>query len=363
LVYRKYPRWSVSFHALLLQLSLARYDIFHMFCDRGLLPPTRRIEINPHELQTIRRYGRRLYTYTYGADVRTRAATLALGRYNVCAECPEPGRFCVCDDLEGDGNIAHIRKYATAMVAMGDMAAYVPGSHNLSYWPIDVARFPEPVTDWRPGRPLRIAHAPNHAHFKGTHYLTSAIDRLQSEGWAIELVRVEGVPNPEVIALFKSCDIVADQFIAGFHGYTAFEAMALGKPVLCYLRDRSTVPDPDNCPIMNVWPDTIYHVLKQCLRGEFDLVQLGRRSRAYVAHYHSLEAVAARLGRLYLETASFPQRINRRLTRRIAELETTLPPLILGPPPIAWDDVLQVERAPAPEARRQPTGIMCSAGT
>ena len=343
LVHRRYPRWSAAFHALVLRLALARYDIFHMFCDRGLLPPTRRFEINPHELQTIRRYGRRLYTYTYGADVRIRAATLALGRYNVCAECPEPGRFCVCDGIEGNGNIARIREYATAMVTMGDMLAYVPGSQNLSYWPIDVARFPEAVTDWRPGRPLRIAHAPNHAHFKGTHYLTSAIDRLRSEGWAIELVRIEGVPNPEVIALFKSCDIVADQFIAGFHGYTAFEAMALGKPVLCYLRDPSAVLDPDNCPIINVWPDTIYDVLKQCLRGEFDLAQFGRRSRSYVAHYHSLEAVAARLGRLYIETGSFPRRINRRLARRITELEKATSPLLPGLPPIAWDCVAETE--------------------
>jgi SAM-dependent methyltransferase len=363
LVYRKFPHWSLVFHALALRLALARFDVFHLFCDRGLLPPTRPIEINPHELQMIRSYGRRLYTYTYGADVRTRAATLALGRYNLCAECPDPGRFCICDDAEGSGNIGRIREHATAMIAMGDMLAYVPGAHNTSYWPIDVTRLPEAVADWRPDRSLRIAHAPNHAHFKGTRYLTSAIERLQSEGWAIELIQVEGVPNFEVIALFKSCDIVADQFIAGFHGYTAFEAMALGKPVLCYLRDPTIVLDPDNCPIINVWPDTVYDVLKRCLLGEFDLAELGRRSRRYVAHYHSLEAVAARLGRLYLETASFPQRINRRLTRRIAELETTLPPLILGPPPIAWDDVLQIERAPTPEAPCQPSGIMCSAGT
>jgi glycosyltransferase involved in cell wall biosynthesis/SAM-dependent methyltransferase len=347
-IYAKCPRWSLAFHALVLRLALARFDVFHMFCDRGLLPPTRPIEINPHELQMIRRYGRRLYTYTYGADVRTRATTLALGRYNLCAECPDPGRFCICDDAEGSGNIGRIREHATAMIAMGDMLAYVPGAHNTSYWPIDVARFPQAIADWLPDRSLRIAHAPNHAHFKGTRYLTSAIERLQSEGWAIELVQVEGVANLEVIALFKSCDIIADQFIAGFHGYTAFEAMALGKPVLCYLRDPTIVLDPDNCPIINVWPDTVYDVLRRCLLGEFDLAELGRRSRGYVARYHSLEAVAARLGRLYLETAGFPQRINRRLERRIAELEAALPPVIPGPPPIAWNLAAEIERDPAP---------------
>src|SRR5205823_7865070 len=90
-VYTKYPRWTVRLHKIILRLALIRYDVFHMFCDRSLLLPTRRMEINTDEMKAIRNYGRRLYTYTYGADVRTRQATLALGRYNLCAECPEPG--------------------------------------------------------------------------------------------------------------------------------------------------------------------------------------------------------------------------------------------------------------------------------
>lgn len=343
-VYRKFPRRLSSFQSLLLRLALLRYDVFHLFCDRGLMAPTRRLEINPHEMQTMRRHGRRLYTYAYGADVRTRAATLSLGRFNICAECPEPGRFCTCDDEEGAGNIARIREHATGMLAMGDMLSYVSGARNLNYWPIDLALFPDAVTDWCGDRPLRVAHAPNHAHFKGTHYLASAVERLKSEGYEIELVRVQGVPNSEVLALFSTCDLVADQFIAGFHGYTAFEAMALGKPVLCYLRARNTVLDPENCPIINTWPDNIYGILKSCLQGEWDLTELGRRSRSYVARYHSLEAVAARLGRLYIDTAAFPERINRRLGIRISELEDALPPVIPGPPPVAWDRVELIDR-------------------
>jgi glycosyltransferase involved in cell wall biosynthesis len=343
-VYRKFPRWSNSFQSLLLRLALLRYDVFHLFCDRGLITPTRRLEINPHEMQTMRRHGRRLYTYAYGADVRTRAATLSLGRFNICAECPEPGRFCTCDDEEGAGNIARIREHATGMLAMGDMLSYVPGARDLDYWPIDLALFPDAVTDWCGDRPLRVAHAPNHAHFKGTHYLASAVERLKSEGYAIELVRVQGVPNSEVLALFSRCDLVADQFIAGFHGYTAFEAMALGKPVLCYLRTRDMVLDPENCPIINTWPDNIYGILKGCLQGEWDLTELGRRSRSYVARYHSLEAVAARLGRLYIDTAAFPERINRRLENRVSELEDALPPVMPGPPPVAWDHVELIDR-------------------
>jgi len=302
-----------------------------------LLLPTRRMEINTDEMKAIRNYGRRLYTYTYGADVRTRKTTLTLGRYNLCAECPEPGKFCICDDVEGSGNIERIRAQATAMIAMGDMVHYVPNALNFHFWPVDIAKFPNVGTNWVPGRPMRIGHAPNHPHFKGTHYLIEAVDKLRVDGFQIELIQVQNVPNAKVIEMFASCDLIADQFIAGFHGYAALEAMALGKPVLCYLRNASTAIDPENCPIVNVSPDTLYDTLRHCLEGRIDLIALGRRSRSYVECYCSLEAVAIRLGHLYLETAGFRDRIKQRIRNRVAKLERNLPKVIPASPPVPWE--------------------------
>jgi len=313
-----------------------------------LLLPTRRMEINTDEMKAIRNYGRRLYTYTYGADVRTRQATLALGRYNLCAECPEPGKFCICNDVEGSGNIERIRAHATAMIAMGDMIHYVPNAVNLHFWPVDIAKFPNVRPNWVPGRPMRIGHAPNHPHFKGTHYLIDAVDRLRADCFPIELIQVQNVPNAKVIEMFKSCDLIADQFIAGFHGYAALEAMALGKPVLCYLRNASMAIDPENCPIVNVSPETLYQTLKCCLEGRIDLAALGRRSRSYVERYYSLEAVAIRLGHLYLETGGLGDRIKRRIANRVAKLERKLPKVIPGSPPVPW----QLSRKPILIGRR-----------
>jgi hypothetical protein len=341
-VYARHRRWSGPLHKAILHLALIRYDTFHLFCDRGLMLPQGRMGIDELEMKAVRRLGRRLYTYAYGADVRTRETTLALGRYNFCIECPEPMKFCVCDESEGAANIARIRGLATAMVTMGDMQAYAPDARNFHYWPIDIQKVRYVGVDRPDGRALRVAHAPNHAHFKGTKYLVAAVERLRSEGRAIELVRVQGVPNSEVMTLFASCDVVADQFIDGFHGYTAVEAMALGKPVLCYLRDPSMAIDPANCPVINVWPDTVYDTLKDCLEGRHDLVTLGLRGRAYIEHYYSLEAVALRLGRLYLDTAKFGARIDRMISQRMEALERTLPPLIAAPPPIPWEAAARI---------------------
>ena len=113
--------------------------------------------------------------------------------------------------------------------------------------------------------------------------------------------------------------------------------MALGKPVLCYLRNASTAIDPENCPIVNVSPDTLYDTLRHCLEGRIDLIALGRRSRSYVECYCSLEAVAIRLGHLYLETAGFRDRIKQRIRNRVAKLERNLPKVIPASPPVPWE--------------------------
>jgi hypothetical protein len=71
--------------------------------------------------------------------------------------------------------------------------------------------------------------------------------------------------------------------------------------------------DAAQCPIINADPDSLYEVLRDCVRGRYDLEALGRRGREYVSRYYSIEAVAARLGELYLESAGLPSRLNAAL--------------------------------------------------
>ncbi|MFX6226281.1 hypothetical protein ABTF68_22675, partial [Acinetobacter baumannii] len=77
--------------------------------------------------------GKYVYAFTYGADVRLREATLALGRWNFCTECPEPGKFCICDSAAGYAAPSASSKFLTAAVALGDMLTYVPGARNIHY--------------------------------------------------------------------------------------------------------------------------------------------------------------------------------------------------------------------------------------
>jgi glycosyltransferase involved in cell wall biosynthesis len=264
--------------------------------------------VREDEMAYLAGLGKQIFFYTYGADVRTRGRTQSLGEPNCCTECPEPGKFCVCDDGRGAELQAILRKYATAIFALGDMVHYTPGSRNdLFFWPIDLdaedgnryqPRYPDSIST----EPIRIAHAPNHQGFKGTRYLASAVKRLQERGVALELDLVEGVPNRVALEIYRRADIVFDQCLIGFHGYFALEAMAMGKPVVVFIRDPQ--PDllaPAECPFVNVRPETVEDVLLNLIQNRGRLIELGRQSRRYIERHYSVEAFAGRLRQTYQE--------------------------------------------------------------
>jgi hypothetical protein len=159
--------------------------------------------------------------------------------------------------------------------------------------------------------PLVVAHAPNHGHFKGTKYVLQAVEQLRGEGVPIELKLVQGVPNTEVLELFWQADVVLDQLVGGFYGYTALEAMALGKPVISYVR-TSELALP-GCPIINATPDTIVQVLRDLCAGSYDLEALAQQGAAYARDHNSIEAVARRLAQVYLRTADLPASVRARI--------------------------------------------------
>jgi hypothetical protein len=303
--------------------------------------------------------GKQVFFWTYGADVRTAGATKALGEPNCCTECIEPGHACICGDQHGLANIAAIRANATAVFAMGDMQEYTPGSRNdLFFWPVDLDAdggtkyaphypsqragsvqskirtddganqhaplersaqgdaLPQTARQWHPvadiatvapkdgGSPLRIVHAPNHRHFKGTRFLIEAVEQLQREGLALELKLVERLPNDEALAIYRTADLVFDQCLIGFHGYFAIEAMALGKPVVCFIRKPAAyLIDHENCPIINAPPEGLAGTIRQLASDRQRLHELGQAGRRYVEKYFSLSAFARRLREAYADVA------------------------------------------------------------
>jgi glycosyltransferase involved in cell wall biosynthesis len=283
-------------------------DRLHFYCDRGLIPAIKPYRFNFSELYIYRLLGIPAFFWTYGADVRSCRTTKMLGEPNCCTNCTSVGKACLCDETSRIKKIQKLKKYSTAIFSMGDMIEYTPGSRNdLFFWPVDLNR--ENVHKYEPAypekdgeKPLRIVHASNHRMFKGTHFLIEAVDDLKAEGLPIELVLVEKIPNEEALDIYCSADVIFDQCLIGFHGYFALEGMAMGKPVMCFVRKpEEYLLHPEECPIINTHVNTLKEDIRYFVDNREQLTDIGMKSRQYIEKYYTLEAFAVRLRRAYEE--------------------------------------------------------------
>jgi glycosyltransferase involved in cell wall biosynthesis len=120
----------------------------------------------------------------------------------------------------------------------------------------------------------------------------------------LELRLVEGLPRVQARKYYEQADLVVDQVLVGWYGGLAVEAMALGKPVVAFIREDDLGFAPEamrhDLPIISASPDTLAATLREWLTvRRAELVELGRRSRAFVERWHDPERIAERLKRDY----------------------------------------------------------------
>jgi len=148
------------------------------------------------------------------------------------------------------------------------------------------------------GSTLKILHAPNHVNIKGTAHLIQAVNELKDKGVNIELILLTKVSNKKILRTMIDVDLVADQFVIGWYAMFAIEAMAMGKPVLCYLRDdlielyrKAGLIQKDEIPLINADVLVLKEKILWAYENKNKLKEIGRKSREYVIKHHSLEAI------------------------------------------------------------------------
>lgn len=256
------------------------------------------------ELAYVKWLGKAVFVTYQGDDARQ--GDYCLQHYAITfASRVEPGYYCPASDAFKRRNIARMSALASAIYSVNpdllnvlpDRARFTPYGHVfLDEWT------PDPSQS-HPG-PLRILHAPSHRGVKGTDLILAALEELKAQGHAFELLLVEGMSNARAREVYASADVLIDQLFAGWYGGLAVELMALGKPVLAYIReDDLHFIDPDmraELPVLQVTPDTVLTALKSMIEmPREDLVALGRRSRAFVERWHDPMRIAADIKRDY----------------------------------------------------------------
>ncbi len=166
-----------------------------------------------------------------------------------------------------------------------------------------LAHFSIDTEEWAPqprksAKSLKILHAPNHRHIKGTRFFVNAVETLKKQGYAVELTIIENVPNEKIKELVAEHDVIADQLIIGWYAMFALEAMSMQKPVLCFIEPelellytRAGLLQKGELPIVKCSPETVTAEIKKLCKSRRLVSSIGRKSRQFVKAHHSLEAV------------------------------------------------------------------------
>jgi Glycosyl transferases group 1 len=271
-----------------------RYDVYGLFFDGGFLATTPYWQL---ELSLLRLAGKGIVVYPYGGDARLPSKTRALGRWHAYTDIP-PGQ----EDRDEDDVRAHLDAFgrrADVVLGCADLVLDLPRLDGVFRYPFESEAWsPQPE---REDDVVTVVHAPNHRHYKGTHYLVEAVEQLRSEGLPVELTLVEGMRTDVARRTYEAADVIADQFLVGAYALFAIEGMSLGKPVVCFLNDvfRPLHPEWDECPIVSANPDQLVDALRRLVLDPALRRELGARGPEYVRRWHSLDSVGAEMDAIY----------------------------------------------------------------
>lgn len=270
--------------------ALHRYDIFHFHFGDTFYPDKR-------DLKILKEHGKKLIVNHRGSEVRM--LSVARSFNNPYVTVKKAWR----DEKKIRQNLAKLSAYVDhAIVNDHELLSYVePYYKKVHILPhaIEAARF-QPYYPAENITPL-IVHAPTHRAVKGSGYVENAMAQLRKDGIDFDFQLIEGLPHQKAMELYQRATIVIDQLLIGAYGHLSVEAMAMGKPVVCYIRDDLRATYPDSLPIVSANPDTLHAVLKSLLGNPSALRPLGLQGRAYVQQYHDLDQVARKLIQIYGE--------------------------------------------------------------
>lgn len=291
--------------------ALDRFDVFH-FHSRPFLIQSGELRFpSLLDLLMLKAAGKAVVFHYRGTEIRFREAFRAANPHHFCDDDPG-GLFARIGDDTKAAHLSFVRAVADRILVtdpeiagyVGDDAITVPRAIDLDSWPdVGVAADPPPEG------PL-ICHAPSRRGLKGTDALLAALDRLKAESVPFRLDLIENVTNDQTRERLMRADVVVDQLRIGWYGVLAVEAMALGKPVVAYLRDDLAAQAPPGLPVVSASPDTVADRLRDLLTDGALRHRLAAEGRAFCQAYHGNIAVARQLAGIYQDALDRPKRPN-----------------------------------------------------
>lgn len=277
-----------------LQDAAGKYDIFHYHdLVRGIpYTPTAK------ELKILHQTGKPMIIQHHGSEVRRLSIARKLGNPYVQVKPYWKNENIIINRLKSWSKI-----FDHAVVADYELYPYIKDYYKHIYvirQPIDLSQF-SPIYPNPNNKKPTIVHAPSSTDIKGTKFVLDAVKKLSAEGLSFKFNLIQNMSHQKALENYRKADIIIDQLCIGSAGMLSLEGMALGKPVICYIRDDLVTQYSKDFPIVNANPNTIYKQLKKLIINHNIRYVIGIKSRKYIENYHDSLKIAKQFKELYEE--------------------------------------------------------------
>ncbi|MBO8156436.1 MAG: glycosyltransferase family 4 protein [Bacillaceae bacterium] len=269
--------------------AVKEYDVFHFhFSSISTFPDQKHLDL-------LKKHNKKLVLQHRGSEVRKRSLAKKMNPYVTVKPYWN-------DETRIDSLLNRLSKtFEHIIVADYELHSYVKDYYKYIHiipQVIDIRNLKPSYPSPGKLKPL-IVHAPSHQGVKGTEYVLNAVKKLQNEGYAFDFKLIEQMNHKKALEYYQKADLIIDQLRIGAFGILSLEGMALGKPVICYIRPDLLKKYPEHLPIVNSSPDTIYDRLKELIMDPAKRYDLGVQGRKYAEKHHNPEKIARYLMNVY----------------------------------------------------------------
>lgn len=150
---------------------------------------------------------------------------------------------------------------------------------------------------------VNIVHAPSNRGIKGTEHILKTVDELKNEGYKINLILIENMLHAKAVKQYKKADILIDWMNPNFgiYGMVSVENMALGKPVICCIKQKFIDDHFNGLPLFNSDPSNLTEKTRLLVEDWKLRKELGEKGRRYVEQMHDADKIAEQLMNFYVD--------------------------------------------------------------
>lgn len=291
----------VKGHAKTLKEYIERdFDIFH-FWNKSLFYKTDYSHNTGFDIPLLKVRGKKVLFRFSGFDLRLPSKDKEVNKYSPF----NYGYEHKFDEIAQQKFLDFLEEYVDQFLVQDPelqqfcpQAKVIPRALELSEW--------ENLGVVNKKRPL-VVHAPSDDLCKGTKFVVQAVEDLRREGLDFDFKLIKNMRHEEAKEWYKRSDIVVDQLLIGATGVLTLEAMALGKPVIVYLREELFKPFyGGELPCINANPDNIKEVIKDTIKDYDKRLHYSKLGRRIVEEYHDIDKVVDQFASLYDEVVERP---------------------------------------------------------